>query len=126
MHALTRPGAALRIGSTVLLLGALFFAVPAIATDASGAGKDSSEQMHRAMIEDMNEMNAMQMSGDIDQDFAQMMRKHHQSGVAMAERELRSGKDPEMLKMARKIIAEQKKEIDELDKWLKAHAQTKK
>jgi uncharacterized protein (DUF305 family) len=54
------------------------------------------------------------------------MRKHHQGGVAMTERELRSGKDPEMLKMARKMIAEQKKEIDALDKGLKAHAQTNK
>ena len=53
----------------------------------------------------------MQMSGNPDVDFAMMMRNHHLSGIKMAEMQLRDGKEPKMRKMAKSIIAEQKKEI---------------
>jgi uncharacterized protein (DUF305 family) len=63
----------------------------------------------------------MKMTGDQDHDFATMMRKHHNDAVVMSEKELKDGRDPEMKAMAQKIITAQKKEIDELDKWLATH-----
>lgn len=63
-------------------------------------------------------MGAMQMSGNSDQDFAMMMRVHHQGALDMAQSELDMGKDPVMRSMAKKIITAQKKEIAELDRWL--------
>lgn len=78
-------------------------------------------KMHMAMQDGQKKMNEMQMSGDADRDFAMMMRAHHQSGIDMAKAEVESGKDPEMLKEAKKIIASQQKDIQKLDAWLKKH-----
>lgn len=76
----------------------------------------------KAMMKDNNDkMTGMKMTGNADADFAMMMRMHHQGAIDMAEAQLRSGKDPEMLKMAKKIIADQKKEIAQFDKYLAKH-----
>lgn len=69
----------------------------------------------------MKHMEGMSMTGDADYDFAANMRKHHQMAVEMSEAQLKKGKNPEMLEMAKNIIAAQKKEIAELDRWLAAH-----
>ena len=47
-----------------------------------------------------------------------MMKMHHQQAVNMAQTELANGKSSEMKAMAKRIIAAQKKEIAEFDKWL--------
>jgi uncharacterized protein (DUF305 family) len=73
----------------------------------------------KGMMKDNNDkMLSMQMSGNPDVDFAMMMRIHHQGAIQMAEMELKNGKAPQMRKMAQKIIAAQKKEIAEIDKFL--------
>ena len=66
----------------------------------------------------MKKMESMKMSGDVDKDFAMMMKMHHQQALDMAQIEIDQGKSPEMKAMAKKIIALQKKEISELDSWL--------
>ena len=73
----------------------------------------------------MKPMDGMSMTGDADYDFATNMRKHHQMAVEMSEAELKKSKHPEMLEMAKNIIAAQKKEIAELDRWLAAHKKPK-
>ena len=50
-------------------------------------------------------------SGDADRDFATMMIPHHQGAVAMAEAELRFGRDPVLRRLAQGIIVEQQQEI---------------
>ncbi len=55
-----------------------------------------------------------------------MMRLHHQGAIDMAEAELRSGKAPEMRKLAKDIIAAQKKEIALIDKFLPKHGASSK
>ena len=72
------------------------------------------------------EMEAMTMSGDMDHDFAMMMRSHHQGAVEMAKIELARGKDPKIKRMAEKMIADQTKEIEALDKWIGLHGAMKK
>ncbi len=74
----------------------------------------SMEAMHQ-------KMSSMKMTGDHDHDFAMMMRSHHQAGLDMARAQLKNGKDPEMQKMAKKIIADQTKEIKKLDDWMAKH-----
>ncbi len=71
-------------------------------------------------------MNAMQMhkTGDVDHDFASMMRMHHQMGITMAQEELKNGKDGEMKKMAQKTIDMQQQEVKQLDAWLAKHKAT--
>ena len=79
----------------------------------------------QGMMKDKNDkMSSMHMSGNADVDFAMMMRMHHQGAIDMAQAELRDGKAPEMRKMAQNIIAAQKKEIVQLDKFLAKHGHT--
>ncbi|MEO8389044.1 DUF305 domain-containing protein [Polaromonas sp.] len=73
----------------------------------------------KAMMKGNNDkMSSMAMTGNADVDFAMMMRIHHQGAIDMAQAELRDGKDAQMRKMAKDIIAAQKKEIAQLDKFL--------
>ena len=81
---------------------------------------DHAEKMHQMMQEGMKDMHSMQITGDMDRDFAVMMRHHHQQGVKMAQMQLAHGKDAKMKAMAKKIVDTQKKEIQEFDQWLGA------
>ena len=54
-------------------------------------------------------------------DFVAMMITHHKSAVEMSESILKSGKEKAIKTMATKIIADQKKEIDQLQNWLSSH-----
>lgn len=74
----------------------------------------SMEAMHQ-------KMSSMKMTGDHDHDFAMMMRSHHQAGIDMARAQLKNGKDPQMQQMAKKVIADQTKEIKKLDDWMAKH-----
>lgn len=88
-----------------------------------GSSMDSSMpagkmDMKSMMKENNEKMSSMAMTGNPDVDFAQMMRIHHQGAIDMAQGQLRDGKDPQLLKMAKEIISAQKKEIAVLDAFL--------
>ncbi|QJC57677.1 hypothetical protein HC248_03007 [Polaromonas vacuolata] len=81
------------------------------------AGMDKSGMKN--MMKDMNDkMAAMPMSGNLDIDFARMMKIHHQGAIDMSIPEAKDGKSPAMRKLARDIIDAQKNEIAILDKFL--------
>ena len=84
------------------------------------AGTDMKQSMDmKPMMTDMQDkMMAMKPTGNMDVDFAMMMRVHHQSAITMAEAELQNGKDPQMRAMAKDIVRAQKKEIAAFDKFL--------
>ena len=69
----------------------------------------------------MDKMMAMPMSKDPDDDFAMMMKVHHQGAIDMSNAELKDGDDPKMKEMAQKIIDAQKAEIVQLDAFLAIH-----
>ncbi len=71
-----------------------------------------------AMANDSPMTNATAMTGDQDRDFATMMTEHHKSAIKMARTELEKGKDPEMRALAEKIIADQQREIGQMDAYL--------
>ena len=81
-------------------------------------GAAGSHDMKASMMMGMDGMQKMTMSGNTDEDFAMMMKLHHQQALNMAEMELAHGKSPEMKSMAKQIIVAQKKEIAQFDKWL--------
>lgn len=58
------------------------------------------------------------MTGNVDHDFATMMKPHHQGAIDMAKAELRYGKDPVMRRLAEEIIVDQQSEIDAMNLWL--------
>ena len=73
----------------------------------------------------MGSMNSMKMdmdhSGSVDKQFVQIMIPHHQGAVDMSKAYLKSGAHEETLKaMAGRIIADQQREIGEMQAWLKA------
>ena len=109
----------------VVIAAAVSVVAPAWASASEAAGQDdksmSSEKMDHSKTGDMKPMEGMSMTGDVDYDFAANMRMHHQMAVDMSQAELKSGKNPQMLQMAKDIIAAQKKEIAVLDLWMKAH-----
>lgn len=65
-----------------------------------------------------DQMKSMPMSGKVDQDFAVMMRMHHQGAVTMAQEELAKGQHTEMKQMAQQMIGDQQREIVEFQTWL--------
>jgi uncharacterized protein (DUF305 family) len=70
---------------------------------------------------DMKMMRAMDkpFTGMPDVDFVRGMIPHHQGAIDMAKVQLKHGKDPELRKMAERIIADQEREIAEMQTWLK-------
>ena len=100
--------------------------LPAIALaqgmDHGGKASDPATQDYMAAHEKMmKQMSGMKHTGDPDKDFAMMMIPHHQGAIDMAEIELKHGQDPELKKMAQKIIDDQQKEIADFKKWLSSN-----
>ncbi len=94
-------------------------------TSMQGGAMDMKGMDMKGMMKDNNDkMSSMKMTGNTDVDFAMMMRIHHLGAIDMAQAELRDGKDPQMKKMAKAIIAAQKKEIATFDKFLAKNGQS--
>lgn len=72
----------------------------------------ANEKMHSEMT--------LNYSGNADIDFVRGMIPHHKGAVAMAEIELKYGKSAENRALAKEIIAAQKKEIRQMETWLKS------
>ena len=72
------------------------------------------KQTHMDMMKGMD----VPLTGEPDVDFARKMIPHHQAAIAMAKIELQYGKDPELKRMAEKMISDQEKEIAMLKAWL--------
>lgn len=79
-------------------------------------------QMMTIMHQMMDEMNAMQMTKDPDNDFALMMMMHHQGAINMANAELKDGNDATMKGVAQMMITAQTAEITQLNTFLQGHA----
>ena len=58
-------------------------------------------------------------TGNPDRDVLAGMIPHHQGAIDMAEVELKHGKDPKVRKLAQDIIKAQKREIAQMQAWLK-------
>ena len=92
--------------------------------DTSGAmskdehGNMSNMNMDKGMMSAMNasmsKMHSMNMTGDFDTDWANMMIEHHQGAIDMARVELSQGKDEKLKSKAQEIINKQKEEQDRL------------
>lgn len=73
------------------------------------------------MHANMNQMNAMKMTGDADHDFAMMMAMHHQGAIDMANEEVKSGSDQTMKMMAQSVINSQTTEKAQFAQFLSTH-----
>jgi uncharacterized protein (DUF305 family) len=88
-----------------------------------GMSPSAADQGYMEAMQKMHEtMMSMEMTGKADVDFASMMIPHHQSAIDMSKALLKQEKiDPEIKRMAQKIIKDQEKEIAEFQKWLSKH-----
>ena len=84
--------------------------------------QDHDKNEFMTIMHNMNaQMEAMQMTGDADHDFASMMAMHHQGAIDMANKELEKGNDATIKGMAQQIIDKQTAEKAELTSWLEGH-----
>ncbi len=67
----------------------------------------------------MTEMDSVSLDASVAGDFLRQMIPHHQGAVEMAEYEIKYGKSPEMIRLARKIVTAQQQEIAEMETMLK-------
>jgi uncharacterized protein (DUF305 family) len=86
---------------------------------AGSPDKTCMEDMKTCKEKCMSEMGKMSMSGNIDNDFANMMSSHQKHGIKMAKIEDKCGKDEKMKSVAQKIIRDQEKDIQELQPYTK-------
>lgn len=91
------------------------------ATIHTAKADSESTKAYQAVMDGMMEKMMVAPTGAADADFVQAMIPHHQGAVAMAQVELRYGKDEAMRKLAADIITEQNSEINFMQKWLKDH-----
>lgn len=94
------------------------------AEDTAGQATIRETRMPRMMEhmhENMQDMQAVEMSGDPDLDFARMMATHHQGAIDMAEEEIANGKDAEMKALASKIATASKAEKEKLEDFADEH-----
>jgi uncharacterized protein (DUF305 family) len=117
----------------------LYLAIPVIMASCNNDEKNSTHTGHKdkptqgktsvrdtasntgmmvLMHENMAAMKAIPSKGNADQDFAALMRIHHQGAVEMAQLELAEGKDTAMRNLAKNIINSQQKEIGLFDRFL--------
>lgn len=70
------------------------------------------------MINMMDKMKGMQMTGNTDMDFVMMIIPHHESAIEMAKSELSHGKNKQLKQMAQKGITDQTKEINDFKRLM--------
>ncbi|MES2401986.1 MAG: DUF305 domain-containing protein [Pseudomonadota bacterium] len=108
--------------SAIAVAAAMFMPLANAQTPMTGNMPMAGGMDMKTMMKDNNDkMSSMTMTGNADVDFAMMMRIHHQGAIDMAQAELKNGKEPQMRKMAQNIIAAQKKEIAQFDRFLTKH-----
>lgn len=96
-----------------------------IMSQSKGNGKNYEQNgkgLDKAMMDNMMSMMKMpETTGSIDKDFATMMVKHHKDGIMMGQTILQYAKNAKFKSMTEKMIADQKKDIADLENWLSKH-----
>lgn len=107
------------------VLGLTAMSLPLSAAHAEDAQKGAmpmpAGSMDHSKMAAMKGMDGMSMTGNADYDFAVNMKMHHAMALDMAKAEIKDGKSPEMVKMAKSIVSSQTKEIAAFDRWIAAH-----
>lgn len=122
----------------MMLSGLALVAAPALAQQAGMQGMDHHNMpgMNHSQMEMMQptpadpyppaEMEMRQkmmaaMGADATETWVRKMIEHHRGGIAMSRIVLRDTRDAKVRQMAAKTIAEQTREVGELNAWLRAH-----
>lgn len=114
-----RIGLGLGAVAASLVLLALWVAPARTAEPTGDVSVDRS--LMSGMADMHRDMSAARLNGDPDHDFVAMMMPHHRGAIDMARVELRDGRDPELRKLARDIVAAQERELHEMADWRTRH-----
>lgn len=83
---------------------------------------ENDQGLGKAMMDNMMSLMKMPESdGSTDKDFATMMVKHHKDAIMMGQAILKYAKNAKFKSMTEKMIADQTKDIKELESWLASH-----
>lgn len=80
--------------------------------DAKGTMMSDQE-----MASMMSDVDSLREAKNFDKEFIDAMIPHHQSAVVMANQVVADGTNPDVMKLAKSIIAAQSKEIAEMQSW---------
>lgn len=116
MKSILLMAAALSLGSTAVMAQ-----TPAHQHHANTQQGSLSTQEYKTAMDEMHAGMNIAYTDDADVDFARGMIPHHQAAVAMAQTQLKYGKDPVLRKMSEDIIKAQNTEIKQLQDWLRQH-----
>ena len=116
MKSILLMAAVLSLGSTAVMAQ-----TPAHQHHANTQQGSLSTQEYKTTMDEMHAGMNIAYTDDADVDFARGMIPHHQAAVAMAQTQLKYGKDPVLRKMSEDIIKAQNTEIKQLQDWLRQH-----
>jgi uncharacterized protein (DUF305 family) len=97
-----------------LIVKASVLAMVFVSAAASIAGTPSETAFlaeNDAAMKTMMANMAIRPSGDVDRDFVAMMVPHHEGAIAMAQAQLRYGRNEQLRRLAQEIIVSQSQEI---------------
>lgn len=80
----------------------------------TATGTMMSEEMSASMMSDVDSLSSAK---EFDKEFIDAMIPHHQSAVMMANQVIADGSNPDVMKLAKAIVAAQSKEIAEMQTW---------
>jgi uncharacterized protein (DUF305 family) len=101
----------LALGLTAAVLGCTRAAGDSAVRRTGGAADELFIAASGTAMEQMMKAMAIRPSGDVDSDFVALMVPHHESAIAMAQAELRYGKNEQLRRMAQEIVVTQQQEI---------------
>lgn len=117
----------MKVNILVVLTAVLVSALASQATAADphamhqGASAGSANPFAAVNQRMMEDMHALEPTGDVDYDFMRGMIPHHQGAIGMAQVMLDAGGDPAMVGLAQEIISAQQAEITQMRAWLEQH-----
>lgn len=118
--ALTRAAAILAVSMTLAACNAAERDADAVEKAATSAPEARSpSQQAFAEVNDRMHAAMADIPADADEAFMRGMLAHHRGAVEMAQVELQHGRDAKARDLARRIIAAQQAEIEEMAAWLK-------
>jgi uncharacterized protein (DUF305 family) len=95
---------------------------PATSVQGVPRTNTSSPSMKHALTAWLESLRKIQPSGDVDQDFAALMKVYHQGALSLAQLQLSRGKSSDLKAVANAVLAVRQREIAYLDKWIASGA----
>src|SRR5262245_40492458 len=100
--------------SQKLLIGLVAGALLAPSISYGASKSDNIEDAYKSAVKSMEQDMPRDLSGNPDKDFVRLMIPHHKGAIEMARIEAEHGKDPDLRKLAKKMIDDQEEEISKM------------